>query len=83
MEMNGEMQTETGGNAFRKAAGWLDDILIGQKDRFILWVPVFLAAGIGVYFGYAREPSAAFSAMLCVASCSSFFAARRLRHHWQ
>jgi competence protein ComEC len=50
----------------------------GERDRFALWVPVLLAAGIGWYFALDREPPLIASAALAV-----FFAALawQLRHH--
>ena len=32
------------------------DQLIAERDRWVLWLPVAMAAGIAVYFGLAAEP---------------------------
>jgi len=34
----------------------LVDRLIAERDRWILWLPVSMAAGVAVYFGLAAEP---------------------------
>jgi competence protein ComEC len=48
-------------NAFtveqRSRLGWLFDILIAERDRWILWLPVALGLGIGVYFSLSNEPA--------------------------
>ena len=30
--------------------------LFAERDRWLLWLPVFLGAGTGLYFGLAAEP---------------------------
>jgi competence protein ComEC len=37
---------------------WLHDILIAERDRRILWLPVALGIGIATYFALASEPPA-------------------------
>lgn len=41
----------------RSAFSRLADALQGEQERWPLWLPVFLGAGIGIYFGLPREPS--------------------------
>lgn len=38
------------------AARWLADRFTAERDRWLLWVPVFLGAGIGGYFWLRFEP---------------------------
>ena len=33
------------------------DILVAERDRWLLWLPVFLGAGVGIYFALGREPA--------------------------
>lgn len=33
------------------------DILVAERDRWLLWLPVFLGAGVGIYFVLGREPA--------------------------
>lgn len=52
----------SGGTARRAHAaaawlrGWLAEAVAEQTDRWFLWVPVCLAAGIGIYFALPVEP---------------------------
>lgn len=32
-------------------------ILVAERERWVLWLPVALGAGIAFYFGLAREPA--------------------------
>lgn len=36
---------------------WLRDAYIADNDRLFLWIPVFLGAGVALYFGISFEPS--------------------------
>lgn len=36
--------------------GWLRDRLLAERERWVLWLPVALASGIGSYFGLPVEP---------------------------
>ena len=38
-----------------------------EEGRFFIWLPVFLAVGIGLYFSLSHEPGSAFVALLLVA----------------
>jgi competence protein ComEC len=38
------------------AARWLGRQVAGERERWILWTPVFIGAGVAVYFGLASEP---------------------------
>lgn len=35
---------------------WLRDRLLAERERWVLWLPVALAAGIGTYFSLPHEP---------------------------
>src|SRR5262249_31045921 len=35
---------------------WLIDTLQAERERWVLWMPVGLAAGIGLYFALPSEP---------------------------
>lgn len=35
---------------------WLRDRLLAERERWVLWLPVALATGIGTYFGLPVEP---------------------------
>ncbi|WP_110815441.1 ComEC/Rec2 family competence protein [Pseudoroseicyclus aestuarii] len=39
-------------------AGWLRDALAAQRGHLMLWVPVLLGLGIGIYFSLPVEPAA-------------------------
>jgi competence protein ComEC len=41
---------------FRPACEWLGWQLIAERERWILWLPVALGLGIGVYFALPMEP---------------------------
>jgi|TARA_Y100000031_G_scaffold99526_1_gene109069 competence protein ComEC len=32
------------------------DLLLAERDRWVLWLPVMFASGIGIYFGLSFEP---------------------------
>ena len=48
----GILQQQSGTAPFR----WLRDRLLAERERWVLWLPVALAAGIGTYFGLPVEP---------------------------
>ena len=48
----GILQQQSGTAPFR----WLRDRLLAERERWILWLPVALASGIGIYFGLPVEP---------------------------
>lgn len=39
------------------ALGWLAGQFLAERDRWALWLPVALGAGIGLYFALPREPA--------------------------
>ena len=41
---------------FRRAGDALGELLVAERDRLPLWLPVAFGAGIGIYFGLGREP---------------------------
>ena len=52
--------------------GWLHAWIEAEHGRFVLWLPVFMAAGVALYFSLLREPpvwvgAAAFAA--CLVAC--------------
>jgi competence protein ComEC len=44
--------------SLRTAFGWVARSAAEERERWILWVPVFIAVGIAVYFGLGSEPPA-------------------------
>ena len=44
-------------NKIRRGYGWLIAEAFENKDRWILWIPVFIGAGIFLYFSLKYEPS--------------------------
>jgi len=55
----------------------IDLVLLGQRGHLFVWSPIFLAIGIGVYFGLGTEPGVAIYAGLAL--LGSGFAAAALR----
>lgn len=59
---------------------WFLSVLAAERDRCILWLPVFLGVGIGGYFALPSEP-ALFAGPLAAASGGALwlagFAGRR------
>lgn len=53
--------------------------LLAQRDRWVLWAPVFLAVGIGIYFSLPVEPSGALSAGVVAGAALAGFALKRNR----
>lgn len=37
-------------------SGMISGFIVTQRDLFLLWVPVFLGCGAGIYFGFQNEP---------------------------
>jgi competence protein ComEC len=54
MALEAAYETPAGRQA--AAAEWLAAQLEAERDRWLLWIPVFLGAGIGAYFWLAVEP---------------------------
>jgi competence protein ComEC len=44
------------------AARWLWRQAAEERERWVLWIPVFIGAGVAVYFGLASEPPGWFGA---------------------
>ena len=40
----------------RQTLTWLRDNVVAERARWVLWLPVALGAGIGIYFGLPFEP---------------------------
>jgi hypothetical protein len=38
------------------AARWLERQVVEERERWILWVPVFIGVGVAAYFELASEP---------------------------
>lgn len=61
------------------APGWAAAVVrafAAEADRYFLWIPVCLGAGIGIYFGLEREPPAILAASLVVAALGLVILAR-------
>jgi competence protein ComEC len=54
----------------------IQDALLAQRGRFIGWVPVCLAVGIGCYFSLRFEPDPVVIASLCVLAAAVLVASR-------
>lgn len=55
-----------------KIYAWITNAFWAEKDRFILWVPVFLGAGVALYFSLNNEPASGTGITLlsfCVIGC--------------
>ncbi|MBM3619004.1 MAG: DUF4131 domain-containing protein, partial [Alphaproteobacteria bacterium] len=44
------------------------ELLLSERDRWVLWAPVFFGMGIGAYFALLNEPS---HASVAIAACAS------------
>lgn len=56
----------------------LGRMMLAERDRWVVWVPVAFATGIGGYFSLAREPGMVSMAVLCLAALAlTVLAARR------
>ncbi len=68
------------GGGFLRALAWPGEALAQQLDaeqgRWSLWIPVFFACGIGLYFALPYEPELALSAGLFIAALSLRILAR-------
>lgn len=54
------------------------DLLVGMRDRWFLWLPVGIAAGVGLYFALPGEPGLVPS-LLPALGCSAAFVLSRRR----
>ncbi len=68
-----------GGIAPPAWAARLGTLLLAERDRWVLWAPPALGAGIGLYFALPREPAMELAAVL-LAVCLVLPVA--LRRHW-
>ncbi|MBK8175788.1 MAG: ComEC/Rec2 family competence protein [Rhodospirillales bacterium] len=41
---------------FHAFAGWIGASLLAERERWVLWLPVFVGIGIGIYFCLPSEP---------------------------
>ncbi|MDP9196423.1 MAG: ComEC family competence protein [Pseudomonadota bacterium] len=55
----------------------LSALLAAERDRWLLWLPVFLGLGIWVYFVLPREPSALAGPSACGLFCGLLWLSRR------
>ena len=55
---------------------WLDAVLAGQKENFLLWVPVFLGLGAAAYFSLDYEPSFAMTGGIMAAAMTAILVMR-------
>lgn len=51
-------------------------LFAGQKDRLLLWIPVFFALGIGFYFSLRFEPPVIASLPFVLSSLSALLLSR-------
>jgi len=58
-------------------ARWLADNLIAERERWALWVPVFVGIGIGIYFWLTVEPPLWIGAVVAAAAIAAAAAAVR------
>ena len=61
----------------RRALRFLGDRLIEERDRWALWVPVAMGAGVAVYFDLPAEPSAVLGLALVAGSAVLLAVLRR------
>jgi hypothetical protein len=65
---------------FRPACEWLGRQLIAERERWILWLPVALGLGIGVYFVLPMEPPRVVGDAGLVLACLLAVLIRKLWH---
>ncbi|MFZ2871524.1 DUF4131 domain-containing protein, partial [Zavarzinia sp.] len=53
------------------------DLLVGMRDRWFLWLPVGIAAGIGLYFALPGEPGLVVSFAPAIVFIGAFMVSRR------
>jgi competence protein ComEC len=61
--------------------GIIASILDVERQRFVLWLPVFIGIGIGLYFALPVEPPAYLAAILAVFTIGGLVAAYRYPSH--
>jgi len=72
----GESRAVSAAGLVREALTPLFRQLEAERDRFFLWVPVFLGAGTGAYFALAEEPTIAFAVAPLMAAIGLFLLLR-------
>lgn len=56
---------------------WLLDTLVGERSRWVLWFPVCLGVGIGIYFSVSSEPWPPTAPLLVLFSALLLYGGRR------
>src|SRR6266852_2847602 len=62
-----------------EALRWFAANLVAERERWALWVPVFVGAGIGIYFWLTVEPPLWLGAFAAAATVAAAVAAVRLQ----
>lgn len=52
-----ESRSRASGRLLAMAPAWLGRNATEERERWVLWVPVFIGVGIAAYFGLASEPA--------------------------
>ena len=65
------------GSASGQAAAWAARAFAAERERWVLWLPVALGLGIGVYFELAVEPQLAIAGLVPVAALLLVVAVRK------
>src|SRR5260370_19651916 len=60
-----------------EALRWFAANLVAERERWALWVPVFVGAGIGIYFWLTVEPPLWLGAFAAAAAMAAAVAALR------
>ena len=61
---------------------WITAALLAERDRWLLWLPVFLGAGTGLYFGLQFEPPPWIGPALLGLAILGLIGARRRQGFW-
>ena len=61
---------------------WIAAALLAERDRWLLWLPVFLGVGTGLYFGLRSEPLPWVSPVLLGFVLMALIGARLRREFW-
>ncbi|MBV9250144.1 MAG: DUF4131 domain-containing protein, partial [Acetobacteraceae bacterium] len=62
----------------RSLAPWLAGVAAAERDRAVLWLPVFMGAGVLAYYTLRFEPAVWFGAAATSLAAAGAFATRRL-----